>query len=274
MLTVLAGSLALQGCGAVRLGYLNAADIGYWWLDNYLDFTDAQTSRVRPELRQLMAWHRSEELIKTAEVLKRSQTVLAQPITAAQVCALQDEVRGLLDNSMRRLEPSALALLQSLSAAQLQHLRERHDKNNADYRARWEDSSTRPAQRLKTTAERYDMLYSGLEDAQIEALRRAIAGSSYQFDKTWAERQRRQNDMMQTLREITAAPAQASVRWHLYLQRYADSLDSRDSDYALTLRQESCQTFAAVHNAASPEQRQRAVQRLAAYERDARELAL
>lgn len=273
-LTLLSSVLLLQGCSAVRLGYANSADIGYWWLDNYLDFQDAQTAAVRPELRKLLAWHRSVELPKLAAELNRAQGVLAQSVTPAQVCALQDSSRILLDNSLRRLEAPALPVLLSLSETQLQHLRNRHDRNNADYRARWGgDAASRAEQRLKSLRERYDMVYGSLEDAQVEVLRRAIASSSYQFERTMAERQQRQNDMLATLREMLASPAQAATRWHLYLQRFGDALDSRDSDYAMTLRQESCATFAAVHNAASAEQRQRAVQRLAGYEKDARELA-
>lgn len=270
---MLSGLVALQGCSAVRLGYVNGADISYWWLDNYLDFTDAQTTVVRPELRKLLAWHRSHELPKTADVLKRAQGILGQKVTAAQVCALQDEGRTLLDASLRRIEAPALPLLTSLSEAQLTHLRARHDKNNADFRARWGDAATRTELRLKATQERYDMLYGSLEDSQIDALRQRLAASSFQFDKTLAERQQRQLDMQQTLRDMVTAPAQAPTRWHLYLQRVADGVDSRDSAYAMTLRQESCATFAAVHNAASADQRQRAVLRLAEYERDARELA-
>lgn len=271
---MLSGLVALQGCSAVRLGYVNGADISYWWLDNYLDFTDSQTALVRPELRKFLAWHRSHELPKTAEVLRQAQAILGQKVTATQICALQDEVRTLLETSLRRIETPALPLLTSLSAAQLAHLRARHDKNNADFRTRWGDAATRSELRLKATQERYDMLYGSLEDSQLATLRQRLAASSFQFDKTLAERQQRQLDMQQTLREMVASPAQAPVRWHLYLQRIADGMDSRDSAYAMTLRQESCATFAAVHNAASPEQRQRAVQRLAEYERDARELAV
>jgi hypothetical protein len=35
-------SLILTGCSAVRLGYNKLPEIASWWLDSYIDFSDAQ----------------------------------------------------------------------------------------------------------------------------------------------------------------------------------------------------------------------------------------
>ncbi|MCX7224461.1 MAG: hypothetical protein NT071_02345, partial [Burkholderiales bacterium] len=43
-------ALLLSGCSALRLGYSQAPELAYWWLDSYFDFTEAQTTRVRADL--------------------------------------------------------------------------------------------------------------------------------------------------------------------------------------------------------------------------------
>jgi hypothetical protein len=57
-----------------------------------------------------------------------------------------------------------------------------------------------------------------------------------------------------------------------YLDRVVQSPNPIYRNYNDGLLRESCQTFAEVHNTTTPEQRERAMRRLAAYERDAQEL--
>ena len=59
-------AVGLSACSAVKLGYGSAPQVVYWWLDGYLDFTDAQAPQVRDELDRLHRWHRSTELPKLA----------------------------------------------------------------------------------------------------------------------------------------------------------------------------------------------------------------
>ena len=50
---LLALLLALSGCSAVKLGYANAPSLAYWWLNDYVEFSDAQTPKVRDALDRL-----------------------------------------------------------------------------------------------------------------------------------------------------------------------------------------------------------------------------
>src|SRR6185295_17419252 len=84
---VLALGAALAACSAVKLAYNNLPEVGYWWLDGYVDFDDAQTPRVREELRQLLAWHRRDELPKIADLLQQAQALAPADLTPAQACA-------------------------------------------------------------------------------------------------------------------------------------------------------------------------------------------
>jgi hypothetical protein len=76
---------------------------------------------------------------------------------------------------------------------------------------------------------------------------------------------------LQTLKLVsTGAANQSAVQ--AQMQRMLEP--TGHDGYGERLMQEACTSFSAVHNAATPGQRERAVRRLAAYERDARELAV
>lgn len=269
---------ALQSCSAIRLAYNNLPEVSYWWLDNYLDFSDAQTTRVRSELTKLHAWHRQSELPRTAELLKKWQPMLAKPMPAQQACSVFDELSNLLAPTLAQAEPAAAALLASLSEAQIKHWQERLNKNNAEYKENFgtADQPKAMEKRLKSSTERFENLYGALEDAQLAALKARLLQSGYAFDKSYSERLQRQKEMLQTVRKIAGdklSSAKAQALLHAYLERSFEPASALDPAYSARQRQEACDTFADVHNAASAEQRSRAVKRLAAYERDARELS-
>jgi hypothetical protein len=58
-------SLLLASCSLVKLGYGQLPDLTYWWIDSYIDVTDAQTPRLRRELDELAQWHRTHRAAKT-----------------------------------------------------------------------------------------------------------------------------------------------------------------------------------------------------------------
>jgi hypothetical protein len=58
-----------------------------------------------------------------------------------------------------------------------------------------------------------------------------------------------------------------------YLDRFQQSPDLAYRRWQDELLQESCRTFSALHESTTPAQREQAVRRLRAYQRDLRELA-
>jgi len=75
-------ALALPGCSAVKLGYNNAPEITYWWLDSYLDFGDSQPAKVRGDLIAMQAWHRQTELPAWVSTLETMQGLAPGNVTA------------------------------------------------------------------------------------------------------------------------------------------------------------------------------------------------
>jgi hypothetical protein len=94
----------------------------------------------------------------------------------------------------------------------------------------------------------------------------------------YAERLRRQQDLLQTLRHATLAastiPLDSSGNlFDSVLSKMAVSPDLRFRNYQQKTRLQGCQSFADLHNSSSPEQRQNAVKKLQSYLQDLRLLA-
>ncbi len=278
----------LQACSAIKLAYNNAPEFGFWWLDAYADFSDTQSPAVRAELARLLQWHRSEELPKIAELLQKTKRLATSDVLTAAVCDLFAETRERFNAVTNQAEKATASLAMSMTSAQIVHLEGKLAKNNKEWRNDWLQLSGKELfeKRLKANVERAQEFYGTLEERQLTALRAALEASSYDAQVSYTERLRRQQDLLQTLRQTTGAglgsgstvaltsrsPAEGLAALRGYLERANKSPNPVYRTYSDKLITESCANFTALHNSTTPEQRERAVRRLAAYERDAREL--
>ena len=270
-------SLGLGACSAVKLGYNQLPDLGYWWLDSYFDFNEAQTLRLRPEIAALLLWHRKEELPKVAAVLQKVHTAMPHTMTGAQVCAVFDDLRGLFNTVVQRSLPVAAELAPTLTTEQLQRLQDKLATSSAEYRRSYLQGSAaeRTDKRLKQALERSETFYGSLGELQIAAVRKGLETSGFDPELNFKERLRRQSDALAMLRSIKSGPtAQAQTALRAYVQRSNTSPDPAYRAYALRVTQDSCNAFAATHNTTTTEQRAKAAQVVKGYELDIRSLAL
>lgn len=270
-------AVALAACSAVKLGYANLQDLAYWWLDGYVDFSDEQAPLVRSELERLHSWHRQQELPRFVAMLGRMEQIVPGPITAQQFCGFATEIQQRLNVAAEHAEPSILALAASLEPAQLQHLERKYRRNNQKFRKDWIEVPTavRKEKAFDQQVERVEMMYGRLDDAQRAVLRRAVDQSTWDPQRIGAERQRRQQDLLQVLRKLSppgVPEPEARKLLRGYIERVQRSPDPAYRAWQEGIVQENCRTLAAVHEASSPAQREQAVRRLRAYQRDFREL--
>lgn len=275
---LLLACLGLCACSTVKLGYNNLDSIAYWWLDSTIDFSDEQTSRVREDLASLHQWHRTTELPKLAALLGRMEQMVAADFSAAQACAFVAPVRDRARAVADQAEPAAARLALDLGSDQLQHLERHYLKNNADFRKDWVElpAAQLRDKRLKQLVERGEMVYGTLEEPQRALLRQLLESSGFDPRRVLAERQRRQRDALQTLgrlagRQVPQAEAQALLRG--YIDRLENSPDAAWRQYQEAQLQFGCRTVAALHASTSAAQREAAVRRLRAWQRDLRELS-
>lgn len=269
----------MAGCSSVRLAYNNVPTFGTWWLDNYLDFDDAQSAQLREDLASLQKWHRSTQLPEIAGLLQRAQALAAQErLTAAPVCALVQDVQGQLGDLSARSGGGAAQLVRSLTAPQLKHMEDKYASSNADFRKEWLEISAeqRQKKRYDKALDRAEHIYGRLDGDQRALLRSLVDASSFDPTRLQAERLRRQQDTLQTLRELAGSQTtdeQAERALRGLFDRYRQSPQPELRAYAQRQVTEGCEGVAALHNTTNAAQRERAVQRLQAYEQDFRTLA-
>lgn len=268
----------LAACSAIKLGYNNLDAIAFWWLDSYIDFTDEQAPRAREDLARLHLWHRNEQLPMMLRMLQDMEQLAPGDITPAQACTFVTEFRRQLRTVANRAEPAVVTLATGLAPEQLQHLQHKYQKNNAKYQDEWlaVPLAEQREKRFKQFLERAEMVYGRLEAPQREALRRDIDRTIFDPRRILAERKRRQHDSLQMLRQVAGGQvgfgdARRLVRGYLERVQVPPLEDYRE--YQDALIQEGCRHFAVLHNSTSPAQREAAVRRLGAYQRDLRELA-
>jgi hypothetical protein len=270
-------ALSISGCSAVRLGYNNAPTLAYWWLDGYFDFTSSQSTAMRADLAALQDWHRKEELPLIAEVFKNLQTTAPGAVTTEQVCSLYAYVQTRVLAASDRFAPAIATVGSSLQPSQLEHIARSFDKRNKQWREDWLDGSPaeRADRRVKQLQERAESFYGRLEPSQVALLRQQVSNSDFDPALNYRETLRRQQDALQTLRELRSSnvsEAQAQSEIRALLARAVSSPDPTFRSYVATLTNQSCAAVAALHNATSTTQRQRLTQTLQDYETDVRVL--
>ncbi len=268
----------LGGCSLLRLTYPQLPTIAYWTTDSYLDLTSAQSERVRAHLAELLRWNRTTQLNDYAQLLRRAGTEVAADTTPARVCQWFDEGTVRLLTAFEQAVPAAAEVALTLSPAQIEHLRQHMDKNNAELREEFVER--KPERRLrestKRAVERAETLYGKVDEAQRERIARDVAASPFEPERWLAERQLRQKEALQTLRRLQlerAGADQMQAALRAFFERSVQSPDDAYRAYQRKLRQYSCEAAARLHNSTTPEQRQAAAATLAGWESDLRALA-
>ena len=278
LLSLLTMVFLLQACSVVKLIYNQAPDVTYWYLDGYLKFTDAQSLQLKDGLDRLQDWHRQTQLPTYIDALSRLQVQASTDITASSACAVFADVRSKLVAVSERAEPLAATIASTLGPEQLKQLERKFNENNAKEEAELSESSAhdRQKKRRKQAIDRAEMLYGSLGDNQLAVLDQALAQSRFDARIFQAEKLRRQRDTLQTLGALSAAnaaPEKAKNALHGLMERVWTSPEAPYRDYLESMTQESCQTYAALHNSTTAAQRKKAAETLGGYARDFKLLA-
>ena len=283
VLAVLTLSGVLVACSAVKAVYSQAPELAYWYLDSYVDFNGAQSLQVKAGLNKVQAWHRQTQLPAYIEVLQTLQQRLPSNVSAAESCEIYSDVRGKLMAVSSQMEPTAAAIASSISVSQLQQMETRFAKSNAEYREDFIDGTAQEKRnkRLKKAVKRAEMLYGDLQEEQLAAIAQGIDRSRFNPVLALGEWQRRQQDVLKTVRSVSenlpaaatpTAPEKTRQAVRALIERSAESPDPGYRNYLKALTEQTCQSFAEFHNKTTPAQRKRAVETLKSYEQDFRAL--
>ena len=270
--------MLLTGCGAVRLAYNTAPQISWWWLDGYMDFSSTHSPRVKEGLEQWFNWHRQTQLTEYANWLALQEKRVTEPTTAAEVCALFDQGREKFQPAIDRAMLMASELLPTLGLAQIAHLEQQYAKKNAEFRDQniTASADARRKLRKKRAIESAERLYGKMQAEQLRVIDANLAASPYDPAEAMAARERRQRDILLTLRRWVAEKPDRGVL--LASMRGLMERSEHPSDPALRAAQQraiefNCRASADLHNSTTPAQRLAARKKLKDWEDDLRELA-
>ena len=266
---------ALAGCSALRLSYANGAQLSWWWIDGYFDFSRDQTPQVKLALEQWFDWHRQSQLPGYVDFLAKARQALLQPLTATAVCGWQVQVREQLEPALTRAIAEFADIAPGLGEAQFKHLALRYAKINDEMRADFlqPDLTERQRQSLKRTVERAERLYGTLTEPQLKLLADGIAASPFNPELWLAERALRQRDAIKTLRQLVSQRTDRDQRiasLRALVQRTERSSGPDYQTYYVKLTEYNCALAARLHNTTTPEQRQQANDFLQGWEADLR----
>ncbi len=269
--------LALSGCTALRLGYNNAPQLSWWWLDGNVDFSSAQSPAARQALSSYFEWHRRTQLPELAVLLARVQPVMAEPMTGETACGWFARMRSQLDPAIDQALLQAADLLPTLGETNFRHLEQRHAKSNQERRADYlqSDPEERRTETLRRALDRAEQIYGRLDEPQRRVISAGLSTSPFDPEVWLAERQRRQADTVATLRRLVAERADRDERvsaLRALVERTQTSTDPAYRAYQGKLTAYNCEFAARIHNATTPAQRLKAQQRLKGWEDDLRSL--
>jgi hypothetical protein len=268
---------ALGGGSALRLGYGNGSQLAWWWLDGYFDFTSEQAPPVKAALERWFAWHRATQLPEYAALLASLQKQATEPVTAAQACRWNTQIRDRLDPAIDRALVQSADLLPLLTEAQLRHLEQRHLKSIDEMRREFlqADPAERRTASVKRAIERSEQLYGSLGEAQRRVVADGVASSPFDPQAWMEERVRRQRDTVATLRRLLTEKADRDTRiaaLRALAGRAERSPNPDYREYQRRLVDYNCAFFARIHNATTPAQRLKARETLKGWEEDLRAL--
>ena len=266
--------MTLSGCSTIKVVYNNSDDLIYWWLDGNADLQGDQKQFTRDALTDLQRWHRQQQLPEYVALLKRMQAMAPNDITPAQVCAVTEDMKSSFIRVLRHMEPASAQLASQLKPEQLRSVRQRFDKTNKTWREDWLDPNAeeRLRYRTKQATNRLEDFYGRLDKPQRDALHQWLSSSMFDPAFSYAERERRQADTLQTLQRIAqegpAKQESAQALLRALVERSFNSPNERARAYNQELWNENCAGFAKFHNSTTPAQRERMVQALRGYEQD------
>jgi hypothetical protein len=271
-------ALPVVGCSALRLGYSQAPNLAFWWLDGHADFTEAQTPQVRDALDQWFAWHRRNELPQYAALLDRAQREVMADITPQQMCGWWQTLRDRAETAFEQTLPAVATIAPTLSAAQIRSVERKFASKAQEDRDAYlqSDAKEREREAIKRTVKRAQDLYGRLDEAQRALIVRELAASPWRPERWLAAREQRNRDTVALLRTLSQAGsnnAQALQAVQQWAQRRYQPGDDATRTYQEQVTSYNCAFAAQVHNAMTPGQRQHAADKLRGWLTDVRVLA-
>ena len=268
----------LAGCSAVRFAYNQAPELSYWWLDGYVDFSDAQKPLARTALHDWFRWHRRDELPQYALLLAQAREQVMAPATPEQACRWFGQINERIDAAFDRALPPLAEVMRRMTPAQIAHLERKYASTSEALENNFVKPKPQERQKaqLGRLVDRAEMIYGRLDTEQRARMAEMLVESPFDASRWLAERRARQQDALRTLSRLSTEQAsvdEAERELRRLAQQSRQSPDDAYRAYQQRLIAFNCSFASRVHNLTTAEQRTTAASRFKGWEEDARMLA-
>lgn len=131
-LLVLGAVLFLQGCG-IKFWYNRLDWVVPWYVDDYVELTSSQETRLEELMVTKTRWHRSQELPRYIEWLEHLSRDIEQGSVAANYEAHNEQMRDFFRTLLEEVGLEVVAIMTELSDQQVEELLETLADNDAEY---------------------------------------------------------------------------------------------------------------------------------------------
>lgn len=282
-LLVLASVGLLAACSAIKLGYNNSVTIAYTYLSSKVDFSAEQSTLIKTNLKEIVQWHRRNELPILARELETARVALAAngnavvPVSSEQVQALNVAIRDSLRRTADHAAPLIAKSMLTLTPAQIPEIQKALDKSNEKYREERIQLST--AKQAEASAERmterFERWIGNLNPTQKALIETWSGNDINQAQAYFQKRLERQQQFMRLAQQaanqqIDAGNLSQEIAGLLNGWQTPASAEKNDSEQRQKI---TVELVANVLNAASAEQRNKAAERAAGWAEDFQILA-
>ena len=275
-----AAVFVLAACSSLRLGYNNADTLLMYAADSYLDLDSEQDAFARERVRALLAWHRRTQLREYARLLEsvqqRLDSTAAQPLTAAEVLAIQRQGADHMLTVGRQAAPDLVRLARMLKPEQIDYLSTKLAKDTDKLRrerrvAVSTAASVASEARIKANLDRA-RTWLGRVTPEQEQLIREAALATPAAERRWIDNRERRQLALVALAEQVRQPSlsvdAAAALMNRHFAELAEPADPAERTAALAGREASARLMAQLLNAAAPDQKAHLMKKLRGYSTD------
>ena len=173
----------ISGCSS-KFAYNNLDWLVYWYLDDYIELTDAQEARFDNKLATWLAWHKQQELGQYVDHLSAvKQQALTEAMSPQEIASQFESARSHWDRLRQKLSPELANMATELSDEQIVYLFAALEKDNQKEEEEREDLD--PEERIDDRTERIIDQIEEMIGKTTSDQRQIIATYSPQYQSTF-----------------------------------------------------------------------------------------
>lgn len=176
----------ISGCSS-KFAYNNLDWLVYWYIDDYIELTDAQEAKFDGKLATWLSWHKQQELGQYVEHLStvKEQALMAEGLSPEEIASQFASARQHWDRLRQKLSPELAQMATELTDDQVVYLFAALEKDNQKEEDEREEEALDEAERID---DRTDRIVDQIEDMIGKTTadqRQIIATYSPQYQSTF-----------------------------------------------------------------------------------------